>query len=76
MPINLLSAENILVHLSSLAMLALGLEGQRMANPVTIAVLHMPHVVDRDHVDVARGMLPVAVTKMSACPAASSIVVT
>jgi hypothetical protein len=39
-------------------------------------VLHMLHVVDRDHVDVARGMLPVAVTKMSACEAASSIVVT
>jgi hypothetical protein len=31
----------------------------------------MPHVVDRDHVDVA-----VAVTKTSPCEAASSIVVT
>jgi hypothetical protein len=40
------------------------------------AVLHMAHVVDRDHVDVASGMLPVAVTKTSACAAASSIVVT
>jgi hypothetical protein len=34
-------------------------------------VLHMPHVVDRDHV-----VLPVAVTKTSSCAAASSIVVT
>jgi hypothetical protein len=40
------------------------------------AILHMPHVVDRDHIDVARGMLPVAVTKMSPWDAASSIVVT
>ena len=35
------------------------------------AVLHVPHMVDRDHVDVAGG-----VTKMSPCEATSSIVVT
>jgi hypothetical protein len=35
-------------------MLALGLEGAADGKPsYNRAVLHMPHVVDRDHVDVA-----------------------